>query len=85
MAISAGFVARVCSSQESAHHFQSARLLFEIGQTAGRTRSNSRGRVRRAPGIGEVEIEVAAAALNFRDLPKSWHLPAALGAVQGSG
>ena len=43
---------------------------LEIGQT-GRTDSlEFRGSSRAAPGPGEVEIEVAAAGLNFRDLMK---------------
>jgi len=45
-------------------------FALEIGQ-AGRVDSlEFRGRVRRAPGMREVEIEVAAAGLNFRDLMK---------------
>jgi acyl transferase domain-containing protein/NADP-dependent 3-hydroxy acid dehydrogenase YdfG/acyl carrier protein len=43
---------------------------LEIGQTGRADSLEFRGRVRRAPGVGEVEIKVAAAALNFRDLMK---------------
>jgi NADPH:quinone reductase-like Zn-dependent oxidoreductase/acyl carrier protein/short-subunit dehydrogenase len=45
-------------------------FALEIGQ-AGRTDSlHFRGRSRPTPGAGEIEVEIAAAGLNFRDLMK---------------
>ena len=54
----------------SRHTFPPPSYALEIGQSGRVDSLEFRGRVRRAPGLGEVEIEVAAAGLNFRDLMK---------------